>query len=164
MRGIICSESRQFSLKAFKSKWMVLFFYPKDFTFICPTEALGFNKLYAEFQKHGAEILGISADPIETHRNWLKELGGLRYPLLSDDQRLVCKAYDVLDVPENVARRATFIIDPEGTISYAVAYQANVGRSVEETLRVLIALQTGKLCPADWQPGEATGDGDSAGR
>lgn len=151
-------KSRTIALKDFKGKWVVLFFYPKDFTFVCPTEVIGFHKQAEEFRKEGAVILGVSGDPIQTHRAWAEELGGIAYPLLSDADCTLCRAYGVLDPKENLPLRITFIIDPNGMIVYAVASHMNVGRSVEETLRVLRALKTKKLCPADWQPGEETLD------
>ncbi len=144
------------SLQGLKDKWVVLFFYPKNFTFVCPTEVIGFHKRIKEFRKEGAVVLGISPDPVESHLAWAEELGGVGYPLLSDPDRTVCRAYGVLDPSQDLPLRATFIIDPEGVIAYAVASHANVGRSVSETLRVLQALKTQKMCPAEWQPGEET--------
>jgi alkyl hydroperoxide reductase subunit AhpC len=97
-------------------------------------------------------------DPVESHRAWARELGGIGYPLLSDADRGVARSYGVLDSQAGVARRVTFVIDPAGIVAYVVASHHNVGRSVEETLRVVRALQTGRLCPADWQPGDVTSD------
>ena len=151
-------KRRTISLKDLKGKWVVLFFYPKDFTFICPTEVLGFHAQHESFRKEGAVILGASVDAVETHLAWAEELGGIAYPLLSDPDCTVCRTYGVLDPKENVALRTTFIMSPEGIIVYAITSHMNVGRSVEETLRVLRALKTQKLCPADWQPGEETFD------
>lgn len=151
-------KRRTVSLKDLKGKWTVLFFYPKDFTFVCPTEVIGFHKEVEAFRKEGAVILGISPDNVETHAAWVKELGGIAYPLLSDPDCSLSRAYGVLDPKENVPLRVTFIIDPEGVIAYTVVSHMNVGRSVEETLRVLKALKTKKLCPADWQPGDDTLD------
>jgi alkyl hydroperoxide reductase subunit AhpC len=143
-------------LKDHKGEWLILFFYPADFSFICPTEVTGFQKLHSEFAAHGCSVLGVSVDPSETHLAWAKELGGIDYPLLSDQDKSVCRAYGVLDEREGRALRATFIIDPDGVIQYALVSHRNVGRSVEETLRVLKALQTGRHCPAGWKPGEPT--------
>lgn len=137
---------------------MVLFFYPADFTFICPTEVAGFSKMAKEFQAETADILGVSVDSLESHRKWVEELGGVAYPLLSDDEKRLSRTYGVLDEKEGVSLRATFIINPSGIVAYLVVSHANVGRSVEETLRVLKALQTERLCPSDWKPGEPTGD------
>jgi peroxiredoxin (alkyl hydroperoxide reductase subunit C) len=136
----------------------VFFFYPADFTFICPTEVVGFSKMAKEFREETAEILGVSVDSLESHRKWAEELGGLEYPLLSDTEKRLSRTYGVLDEKEGVSLRATFIIHPNGAVVYLVVSHANVGRSVEETLRVLKALRTERLCPSDWQPGESTGD------
>jgi len=136
----------------------VLFFYPADFTFICPTEVIGFSKFVGEFRAEAAEILGVSVDSIESHRRWAEELGGVEYPLLSDETKALSRAYGVLDEKEGVCLRATVIINPSGEVTYLVISHSNVGRSVEETLRVLKALRTERLCPSDWKPGDATGD------
>ncbi|MBI4368387.1 MAG: peroxiredoxin [Candidatus Omnitrophica bacterium] len=156
--GVANGKPEKFSLKSFRSGWLVLFFYPKDFTFICPTEIKAFHETVGEFKQLNCEVAGISVDSIETHQSWIQELGGLKYPLLSDPDRKLCEAYGVFNSEEKVANRASFIIDSKQLIRYAVVYHVNVGRSVEETLRVLKALQTQKLCPADWKPGEETGD------
>lgn len=158
LKGIYRDRVGDYSLKSYRRRWAVLFFYPADFTFICPTEVVGFSKLAADFRAEDAEILGISVDSVETHREWIKELGGLEYPLLGDAEKQVSRAYGVLDETEGVCQRATFLIDPAGTVGYVVMSHMNVGRSVEETLRVLKALRTGRLCPSDWQPGDETGD------
>ncbi len=156
MKGVLKGKVSEYSLKQFKGKWVILFFYPKDFTFVCPTEVKGFNKLHLEFKKINAEILGVSVDPVEMHKEWVDELGGLDYPLLSDPDRKVSAAYGVLNPKEQVAIRASFIIGPDSVIQCGSAYSSNVGRSVAETLRVLKALQTGRMCPADWKPGDET--------
>ena len=158
VRGIVGGQVGDYSPASFKSKWLVLFFYPADFTFICPTEVTGFSKLAQDFAAEGAAVLGVSVDSIDSHRSWAEELGGLNYPLLSDEEKTLSRAYGVLDEKEGVALRATFIINPAGVICYQVVSHVNVGRSVEETLRVLKALRTERLCPSDWKPGEATGD------
>ena len=157
-QGILGGRVGEYSLTAYKGKWLVLFFYPADFTFICPTEVSGFDRLVDDFAAESAMILGVSVDPIESHRSWAEELGGLKYPLLSDAGKTLSQTYGVLDEKEGVALRATFIINPGGAISYQVVSHVNVGRSVEETLRVVKALRTERLCPSDWKPGEATGD------
>ena len=156
--GVFKDKAAEYSLTAYKGKWLVLFFYPADFTFICPTEVVGFSNMAKEFAAENAAILGVSVDTIESHRSWAKELAGLEYPLLSDADRTFSRTYGVLDEKENVSLRATFIISGAAVISYQVASHVNVGRSVEETLRVLKALRTERLCPSDWKPGEPTGD------
>ncbi len=156
--GVFQGQAGNYSLRSYAGQWLVLFFYPADFTFICPTEVAGFSKLAGEFRAEAAEILGVSVDSLESHRGWAEELGGVDYPLLSDPEKKVSLSYGALDEREGVSLRATFIINPAGEISYSVTSHMNVGRSVEETLRVLKALRTGKLCPAGWRPGEETGE------
>jgi peroxiredoxin (alkyl hydroperoxide reductase subunit C) len=158
LKGVLRGNISDYSIQAYWGKWLILFFYPADFTFICPTEVSGFSKFAREFRLEGAEILGVSVDPVESHRKWAVELGGLEYPLLSDEEKTVSRLYGVLDEKEGVCLRATFIINPTRDITYLVVSHANVGRSVEETLRVLKALRSERLCPSDWKPGEATGD------
>ena len=158
VKGILRGEVSEYSLAAYRGKWLVLFFYPADFTFICPTEVVGFSKLAKEFTGENSAILGVSVDTIASHRSWAEELGGLEYPLLSDEEKSISRAYGVLDEKAGVSLRATFIINQAGSISYQVVSHVNVGRSVEETLRVLKALRTDRLCPSDWKPGEPTGD------
>lgn len=150
--GVHRDRVREFRLKDFENHWLVLFFYPADFSFICPTEVTGFNRLYPEFQGSGAEVLGVSVDSVELHQKWIRELGGIAYPLLSDERREVSQAYDVLDEDSGRAQRGTYILSAGGTVDYALVSHVNVGRSVEETLRVLRALQAGRPCPADWHP------------
>lgn len=139
-----------------RGKWTVLFFYPLDFTFICPTEILGFSKRYSEFTALNAVVYGCSTDSVHSHKAWLKELGELKTPLLSDMRRELSRAYGVLLEDEGIALRGTFIIDPDGILKYASINDNSVGRSIDETLRVLKALQTGELCPVEWSAGEAT--------
>ena len=158
VKGILRDQVGDYSLTACKGKWLVLFFYPADFTFICPTEVTGFSKAVKDFAAEDALVWGVSVDSIDSHRSWAAELGGLDCPLLSDETKTLSRAYGVLDENDGVALRATFIINPAGVISYQVVSHVNVGRSVEETLRVLKALRTERLCPSDWKPGEATGD------
>jgi peroxiredoxin (alkyl hydroperoxide reductase subunit C) len=141
------------SLQSIRSEMVVLFFYPRDFSFICPTEVSGFQKARAAFEAERTSIAGISVDDAETHRRWARELGGISYPLLADEDGKVARAFGILDDHESVALRASFILDAKRTIVYAVASPINVGRSVHETLRVVRAIRSGKLCPADWEPG-----------
>jgi len=158
VKGILRGQVSVYSLAASKGRWLVLFFYPADFTFICPTEVTGFSKMANDFAAESAAILGVSVDSIDSHRSWCEELGGLNYPLLADEAKTLSQAYGVLDEKAGVALRATFIINPDGVIYYQVVSHVNVGRSVEETLRVLKALRTERLCPSDWKPGQPTGD------
>jgi len=159
LQGVIGEKVSNYSLAKQKGKWTVIFFYPLDFTFVCPTEIKGFNKHFDEFKKLKAEIWGISVDSIHSHKAWIKsEFKSLKFPLLADFNKEVIKEYEIdTEEPEGtVALRGTFIVDPDGKLRYAVVSDNNVGRSVEETLRVLQALQTGLLCPVEWEPGEET--------
>ena len=149
-------------LSDYCGKWLVMFFYPLDFTYVCPTEIRGFNSRLEDFKKLNTEILGVSTDSVFSHRAWVKApvseggLGGLNYPLASDMTKQVSRDYGVLIEEKGFALRGLFIIDAEGTLRYQVVTDENVGRSVDETLRVLQALQTGGLCPIDWHPGDRT--------
>lgn len=156
--GVHQDKVRDYSLREVRGQWLVLFFYPADFTFVCPTEVTGFSQRVGDFSNEEARIYGVSVDPVGSHRDWAREMGGIDYPLLSDVDMKVCRAYQVLHPKDGVAIRATYVIDPVGIIQYITASNMNVGRSVEETLRTLRALRTGRLCPADWKPGEPTGD------
>lgn len=150
------------SLSDYKGKWLVLFFYPLDFTFVCPTEITALSLVADQFKALNTEILGVSIDSKHTHRAWINTpvegngLGKLNFPLASDITKSVAKDYGVLIEEEGVALRGLFIINPEGEIQYQVVNHNNVGRSVDETLRVLQALQSGGLCPINWKPGQAT--------
>ncbi|QAY66691.1 peroxiredoxin [Paenibacillus protaetiae] len=148
------------SLSDYKGKWLVLFFYPLDFTFVCPTEITALSLAADEFKKLNTEILGVSVDSKHSHRAWINTpvndngLGQLNFPLASDLTKKVASDYGVLIEEEGVALRGLFIIDPEGEIKYQVVNHNDVGRSVDETLRVLQALQSGGLCPMNWKPGQ----------
>lgn len=142
-------------LEDYKGKWLVMFFYPLDFTFVCPTEITGYSKRYEDFKKEGAEVLAVSVDSEHSHKAWIKgDLGRINFPIASDITKSVAEDYGVLVEEEGIALRGLFIIDPEGVVRYSVVHDLNVGRSVSETLRVLQALKTGGLCPIDWEPGE----------
>jgi peroxiredoxin (alkyl hydroperoxide reductase subunit C) len=149
-------------LSEYKGRWVVLLFYPLDFTFVCPTELTSFSDRYDDFEGIGAAVIGVSTDSVHSHRAWLKTprdkggVEGLRYPLASDITKSVARDYGVLIEDKGVALRGLFVIDPEGTLRYAVIHDLNVGRSADETLRVIQALQTGGLCQADWRPGQET--------
>lgn len=150
------------TLADYQGKWLILFFYPLDFTFVCPTEIRGFNSQIDHLEALGAKVLGVSTDSVYSHRAWIKAskdeggLGELRYPLASDITKQVAQDYGVLIEEKGIALRGLFIIDPEGKIRYQVVSDLNIGRSVEEIIRVLHALQTGGLCPIDWKIGEQT--------
>jgi alkyl hydroperoxide reductase subunit AhpC len=140
-------------------KWKLVFFWPKDFTFVCPTEIAGFAKLNGEFADRDTQVFGVSIDSEYVHLAWRKshpDLRELPFPMLADLKRELSSATGVLDKHEGVALRATFIVDPHGVIRYVEVNDLNVGRNPAEVLRVLDALQTDELCPCNWQKGEKT--------
>ena len=141
-----------------KGKWKVVFFWPKDFTFVCPTEIAAFGKLNREFNDRDAVVYGVSIDSEFVHLAWRKDhddLRGLPFPMLADLRKDLSSALGILD-EEGVAKRATFVVDPQGIIRFAMVTDMNVGRNVNEVVRVLDALQTDELCPCNWQRGEET--------
>ena len=149
-------------LSDYKGKWVVLIFYPLDFTFVCPTELTTFSEKLEDFEGIGADVIGVSTDSVHSHRAWLRTpreqngVEGLKYPLASDITKQVSRDYGVLIEDKGIALRGLFVIDPEGILRYAVIHDLNVGRSAEETIRVIQALQTGGLCQAEWRPGQET--------
>nr|WP_209006549.1 peroxiredoxin [Geomonas limicola] len=151
-------EFKTINLADYHGKWVVLFFYPMDFTFVCPTEIRGFNAALDKFMALDAVVLGASTDSKFSHLAWVQrgDLGNLQFPLLSDLKKETAAKYGCLDEKEGVALRGLYIIDPEGILQYQVVHNLDVGRSIEETLRVLEALQTGSLCPLGWHPGDKT--------
>lgn len=144
------------SLNDYRGKWVVLFFYPRDFTFVCPTEIREFAKLEKEFKSCKCSILACSTDSEWSHKNWFeRDLKEVRYPILADTTHEISSAYNVLG-SDGAAQRGTFIIDPEGVLRWMAVSDNSVGRSVKEILRALKALQTGGLCPVEWTPGQKT--------
>jgi alkyl hydroperoxide reductase subunit AhpC len=140
-----------------KGNWLVVFFWPRDFTFVCPTEIKGFNERASDFRDRDALILGGSTDTAHVHLAWRNnhaDLKDLKFPMLSDHAKTLTSKLGILTGDDQVALRATFIIDPEGTVRWVNVNDLNVGRSIDETLRVLDALQTDELCPCNWQKGE----------
>jgi peroxiredoxin (alkyl hydroperoxide reductase subunit C) len=143
----------------YSGKWKVYFFWPKDFTFVCPTEIAAFGKMNKEFQERDAQILGGSTDSEFVHLAWRthhEDLKDLPFPMLADVKRNLTEQLGILDANEGVAQRATYIVDPEGIIRFAYVTDLSVGRNPQEVLRVLDALQTDELCPCNWQKGEET--------
>ncbi len=164
--AVVNGQFQQVKLSSYR-KYVVLFFYPLDFTFVCPTEIIAFSDRYAEFQALNTEILAISVDSEFSHLAWIQTerkmggLGDINYPLVSDLKRDICTAYNVLDPDLGAALRGLFIIDRSGILQYATINNLSFGRSVDETLRVLKAIQhvqanPNEVCPADWQPGDRT--------
>ena len=140
-----------------EGKWRVVFFWPKDFTFVCPTEIAAFGKLNGEFADRDTQLLGVSTDSEFVHLAWRKDHQDLRdlpFPMVADIKRELSTALGILDKQEGVCLRATFIVDPEGIIRFVSVNDLSVGRNPAEVLRVLDALQTDELCPCNWQKGE----------
>ncbi len=157
IEGYVAGETKHIALSDYKGKWTVLFFYPRDFTFVCPTEIKGFAAAESEFAKINAVIVGASTDSAFAHKAWFeRDMPEVKFPVLADTSLKVSREYGVLIEESGTALRGTFVIDPDGILRYIVVSDLNVGRSVEETLRVVEALQTGELCPVAWKPGTAT--------
>ncbi|MDB5366619.1 MAG: ahpC [Rhodospirillales bacterium] len=141
----------------YKGTWLVVFFWPKDFTFVCPTEIAAFAKLNSEFADRDAQLLGASTDSEFVHHAWRvhhEDLKNLPFPMLADTKRELSNALGILHQEEGVPLRATFIVDPDGIIRYASVNDLSVGRNPQEVIRVLDALQTDELCPCNWQKGQ----------
>ena len=152
-------EFAQVSRADYEGKWLVLFFWPMDFTFICPTEIAEFSKRSGDFADRDAQVLGASTDTHFVHLAWRRsheDLRDLRIPMLADAKKELSSALGILHKEDGVALRATFIVDPQGIIRWASVNDLNVGRNVPEVMRVLDALQTDELCPCNWEKGEAT--------
>jgi peroxiredoxin (alkyl hydroperoxide reductase subunit C) len=165
-QAVVNKEFKDVSLSDYKGKWVVLFFYPLDFTFVCPTEITAFSDRVEEFRKMNCEILGVSVDSKFSHLAWINTdrkaggLGELRYPLVADMTKSISRDYGVLIESAGHSLRGLFLINPDGVVKYAVVHDNSVGRNVDETLRVLQAFQhnaeTGEVCPANWTKGKDT--------
>lgn len=152
-------EFKIISNEDFKGKWAVMFWWPKDFTFVCPTEIAEFNKSFSDFADRDTELYGASTDSEYVHLAWRKDhndLRDLRFPMIADTSKSLAEELGILNQGERVAYRATFIIDPEGIVRWVNINDLSVGRNVAEVLRVLDALQTDELCPCNWSKGEET--------
>lgn len=150
---------KQISLDDYKGKWVVLFFYPLDFTFVCPTEIEEFNKEYSKFKELNCEVIACSTDSHFSHLAWRSSHPGLKnlqYPMLSDFTREISRSYEILKESTGYALRGLYIIDPNGILQYSVIHPEPVGRSSKEVLRVIRALQSGKLTPCNWEAGDKT--------
>ena len=160
--AVVGDDFKQIKLAEYRGKYVVLFFYPLDFTFVCPTEIIDFSDKIAEFHKRGAEVLGVSVDSKFSHLAWIRMprseggLGGLKYPLVSDITKSISADYGVL-LEGGVALRGTFLIDKAGVLRHALINDLPLGRNIDETVRMIDALQFfeqhGEVCPADWKPG-----------
>ena len=163
--AVVNEEFKQVKLSDYRGKYVVFFFYPLDFTFVCPTEIVAFSDRIGEFHKRGAEVIGASVDSQYSHLAWIRQsraeggLGGLKYPLVADLTKQIAADYGVL-LDGGIALRGLFLIDQKGVVRHVTINDLPLGRSVDEALRVLDALQHfekhGEVCPADWKPGAAT--------
>lgn len=152
-------EFKEISNQDVKGKWTVLFWWPKDFTFVCPTEIAEFNRAFAEFSERNTVLLGASTDSEFVHLAWRKnhpDLKGLNFPMIADTSKSLAEELGILEANEKIAYRATYIIDEEGIVRWLNINDLSVGRNVAEVVRVLDALQTGELTPCNWVRGEAT--------
>jgi lipoyl-dependent peroxiredoxin subunit C len=152
-------EFQDLTSESHGDKWRVVFFWPKDFTFVCPTEIAAFGKRNADFADRDAQVLGVSTDSEYVHLAWRKDHPDLRtlpFPMLADLKRELTSALGILHKDDGVAMRATYIVDPDNVIRFVSVTDMNVGRNVDEVVRVLDALQTDELCPCNWQKGDKT--------
>jgi peroxiredoxin (alkyl hydroperoxide reductase subunit C) len=152
-------EFQEITHASHPGKWLVIFFWPMDFTFVCPTEIAEFGRRHVDFAERDAEVLGVSGDTHYVHLAWRRDhpdLRALPYPMLADTKRELATALGILHKADGVPLRATFLVDPEGVIRFASVNDLSVGRNVDEVLRVLDALQTNALCPCNWTRGEPT--------
>jgi alkyl hydroperoxide reductase subunit AhpC len=171
--AVVNEEFKHIKLSDYRGKYVVLFFYPLDFTFVCPTEIIAFSDKIDEFKKRGAEVLGVSVDSKFSHLKWIQTsraeggLGGLKYPLVSDLKRLISEAYGVL-TEDGVALRGTFLIDKNGILRHVLINDLPLGRNIDESIRLIDALQFfeqhGEVCPANWKPGALTIDTKNSGK
>jgi peroxiredoxin (alkyl hydroperoxide reductase subunit C) len=168
LEGYFKGQFEKYKLSNYRGKWVILLFYPLDFTFVCPTEVLNFSAAAEQFSKLNCQLFGISVDSVFVHKAWVETkredggLGGsLNYPLLSDLNKLTARDYGILMEKDGVALRGLFLISPEGTVMHSTINSLSVGRSVNEAMRVLKAFQfvsahEGQVCPADWEEGKDT--------
>jgi len=171
--AVVDGDFQEISLDSFKGKYLVLFFYPLDFTFVCPTELIAFSERISEFKNLDCEVVGVSTDSHFSHLAWNNQprkdggLGGLKYPLMSDFNKSISRDYGVLLENDGVALRGLFLINPQGVVSHLSVNDLPVGRSVDETLRLLKAFQFvaehGEVCPANWVPDSPTIKPDPSG-
>ena len=166
-------ENKTISLEDYKGKWLVMFFYPLDFTFVCPSELIAFDKRFAEFQKRGVEVIGVSIDSQFSHNAWRNTpvneggIGPVQYPLIADVKHDICQAYDVEHPEAGVAFRGSFLIDEAGVVRHQVINDLPLGRDIDEMLRMVDALafhtEHGEVCPAGWSEGKKGMDASPEG-
>jgi peroxiredoxin (alkyl hydroperoxide reductase subunit C) len=157
VRALVGDVIKDARLSDYLGRWVVLYFYGKDDTALCESENIGFRAHYPDFQRLGVELLAASVDSLESHKKWRDEgLGTLPYPWIADDQKVLARAYGVLNEDTGIAMRGTFVINPDGVLKHASVNDHSTGRNVSETLRIVQALQTGKPTRCNWLPGEPT--------
>ncbi|OVE81207.1 thioredoxin peroxidase [bacterium M21] len=171
--AVVDGAFQDVTLSDYKGQYVVLFFYPLDFTFVCPTEIVAFSKKVAEFKKRNVQVLGVSVDSQFSHLAWINTpreeggLGGLDYPLVADLSKEISKDYDVLLEDAGIALRGLFLIDKEGVVQHQVVNNLPLGRNIDEAIRMVDALQffenNGEVCPANWNPGEKSMKPDPEG-
>lgn len=150
-------EVKKLSLSDYRGKWVVLFFYPLDFTFVCPTEITAFADAKDKFDELNTEVIGMSVDSVHSHMAWMRgELGEMPFAMASDMTKEVAFNYNVLLENEGISLRGVFVIDPDGILKIAIVHDNAIGRNVEEVIRVVEAAQTGELCPVNWAKGKET--------
>lgn len=152
-------QFQDLKLSDLKGQWVCLYFYPLDFTFVCPTELVAFDEALGEFGNRNTVVLTASTDSVFSHKGWCdshRELGQLKHLMIGDTNHQLSAAYDILDCGKGIAYRGVYLIDPTGVLRWLAVHDLGVGRNVDEVLRVLDALQTDKLCPCNWKPGQST--------
>ena len=159
LNALVGTEFKELSLSDYQGQWVCLYFWPLDFTFVCPTEIKAFSDMVPEFEDRECQVLGASCDSHYSHLGWTQaksELENLQHPMLSDYTKSLSASLGILDQEKGVSQRACFLIDPDGIVRFIYVTDLSVGRNPEEVLRVLDALQTDELCPCNWQKGEET--------
>ena len=163
-QAVVGQEFKEVKLSSFQGKYVVVFFYPLDFTFVCPTEIVAFSDRIKEFERRNAQVIGVSVDSHYAHLAWKQTsrkdggLGEIHYPIVSDLNKTISRSYGVLLEQEGIALRGLFVIDGEGIIRHVTVNDLPLGRNIDEVLRVLDALQTDELCACNWHKGAATLD------
>ncbi|HMU40508.1 MAG TPA: peroxiredoxin [Pseudomonadota bacterium] len=158
-QALVGKEFKTISLSDYAGRWVLLMFYPMDFTFVCPTELVGLNDKHQDFADRDCVVLAASTDTVFSHLGWTRadaRLANLKYPILADVTKSISRDYGVLLEDKGFALRGTFLIDPAGVLRWASIHDTTAGRSIDEMVRVLDALQTGELCPVNWKKGDAT--------
>jgi len=153
LEGYFKGEKKDFSFDDYEGKWIMLFFYPLDFTFVCPTELLEMSKRHKEFEDLNCQVLGVSVDSVYSHEAWAKDIGDLNFPLLSDMTKEASIDYNVLIDDKGISLRGAFLISPDRIVKSMMVNDIDIGRNVDELLRLTKAFQTGDLCPVNWNPG-----------